>query len=92
MFNVEAMVPVRDSIALEIVNIPESVSDVMNLPKIPVSLLIPESFMPGLKMDSLKAVLDLKNFAGGTVKILPSVSGLPPYSTVVRIDSVILRL
>ena len=92
MFNVEAMVELRDSIVLEIVNIPESVSDVMNLPKIPVTLLIPESFIPGLKMDSVKAILDLKNFAGGTAKILPSVSGLPPYSTVVKIDSVILRL
>jgi hypothetical protein len=92
MFNVETMVQVQDSIALEIINIPPSVSDVMSTSKIPVTLSIPESFMQGLRMDSLRAILDLKNFAGGTAKILPSVAGLPPYSSVIRIDSVIVRL
>lgn len=92
MFNVETMVRVQDSIGLEIVNIPPSVSDVMNTSKIPVTLSIPESFMQGLEMDSVKAVLDLKNFTGGTAKIQPSVAGLPPYSSVIKIDSVIVRL
>jgi hypothetical protein len=92
MFNVEAMVRVQDSIGLKIINMPSSVSDVMNSSRIPVTLLIPESFMPALKMDSVRAVLDLKNFAGGTKKILPSVAGLPPYSSVLKIDSVIVRL
>jgi hypothetical protein len=92
MFNVERMVPVQDSIRLHIINIPSLVSDVMKKSKVPVSLLIPQSFMQGLVMDSLRAVLDLKNFAGGTKKMRPSVSGLPPYSAVIKIDSVIVRL
>jgi hypothetical protein len=92
MFNVEAMVRLQDSIALELVNIPSSVLDVMNSGKIPVTLLIPESFMAQLKNDSLKAVLDLSGFERGTMKILPRVSGLPPYSSVLRLDSVIVRL
>ena len=92
MFNVEAMVRVQDSIALKLVNIPPSVSDVMNSGKIAVVLSIPESFMQGLKIDSLKAVLDLSGFKGGTMKILPQVAGLPPYSSVIKVDSVIVRL
>jgi hypothetical protein len=92
MFNVEAMVRVQDSIELRLVNLPPSVSDVKNATKIPVTLVIPESFMKGLSIDSIKAVLNLRNFAGGTTKILPIVTGLPPYSSVIKIDSVIVRL
>ena len=92
MFNVEEMVRVQDSIALTIENIPATVSEVMNSRKLPVTLSIPESFMEKLRMDSVKAVLDLKNFTGGTAKMLPRVEGLPPYSEVIKIDSVIVRL
>jgi hypothetical protein len=92
MFNVEEMITVRDSIPLTIENIPPNVSEVMNSGKIPVTLSIPESFIPGLNLDSVKAVLDLKNFVRGRAKILPTVDGLPPYSDVIKIDSVIVRL
>lgn len=92
MFNVEEMVVVQDSIALAIRNVPASVSQVMNSGKIPVVLSVPESFVESLKPDSVKAVLDLTNFKGGTKKILPRIEGLPPYSTVLKIDSVTVRL
>jgi hypothetical protein len=92
MFNVEEMKTVHDSIDLRIVNIPPGVSGVMTAKKIPVTLSIPESYLPGLKMDSVEAVLDLKNFIKGTAKILPRVNGLPPYSAVTKIDSIIVRL
>lgn len=92
MFNVEEMVRVQDSIGLRIVNIPPSVSEVMNSGKLPVVLSIPESFMTGLQFDSIKAVLDLSNFKGGTARILPNVEGLPPFSKVVKIDSVTVKL
>lgn len=92
MFNVEKMVRVQDSVALTIENIPATVSEVMNSRKLPVTLSIPESFMQNLRMDSVRAVLDLKNFTGGTAKMLPRVEGLPPYSDVIKIDSVIVRL
>ena len=92
MFNVEEMIRVQDSISLKIDNLPSAVSEVMNSSKIPVTITIPKSFMDGFNVDSVKAVLDLKKFAGGTAKILPQVEGLPPYSSVLKIDSVIVRL
>lgn len=92
MFNVEEMITVQDSIKLALVNIPEAVSEVVNSGKIAVTLSVPERFAVGLRMDSLRAVLDLKNFVGGKEKILPRVEGLPPFSSVVRIDSVIVSL
>lgn len=92
MFNVEEMVRVEDSIALRIVNIPPSVSEVTNSGKLPVILSIPESFMTNLRLDSIRAVLDLANFKGGTARIFPRVEGLPPYGEVVKIDSVTVKL
>jgi len=92
MFNVEEMITVEDSVTVVVENIPPSVLEVMNSRKLPVVLTIPESYMEGLEMDSVKAVLDLKDFPGGTQKIFPRVEGLPPYSTVVKIDSVIVKL
>lgn len=91
-FNVEEMIIVEDSIGLALENIPPAVSDVMNSGKIRVRLSIPESFMDDLRIDSLKAVLDLKDFKGGREKILPRVDGMPPFSSVLNIDSVIVRL
>ncbi len=92
MFNVEEMIRVEDSVTITIQNIPSGVSDIMNSGKIPVTLSIPESFLDGLKMDSLKAVLDLRDFKGGRTKILPRIDGLPPYGSVLKIDSVIVNL
>ncbi|MEX2231929.1 MAG: hypothetical protein WD824_07210 [Cyclobacteriaceae bacterium] len=92
MFNVEEIITVQDSISLVIENMPSTVSEVMNSGKIPVTFSIPESFIESLKIDSVKAVLDLKNFSRGRTKILPRVDGLPPYSRVLKIDSVIVRL
>lgn len=92
MFNVEEMVTVKDSISLRVINIPPSVSQVLNSGKLPVTLSIPESFLEGFRLDSVKAVLDLQNFKGGTAKIFPRVEGLPPYSDVIKIDSVTVKL
>ena len=92
MFNVEEMISIQDSVRLALENIPPSVSEVVNFGKIAVSLSVPERFAEQLRMDSLTAVLDLRHFRGGKEKILPRVEGLPPFSKVVKIDSVIVSL
>jgi hypothetical protein len=92
MFNVEEMITVTDSIPLALENIPATVSEVMNSGRIPVTLSVPESFVDGLKADSLRAVLDLRGFKGGSTKIMPRIDGLPPFGTVLKIDSVIVKL
>jgi hypothetical protein len=92
MFNVEEMVTVTDSVSLEIVNIPDQVSDIKNTGMVPLTYSVPESLMPDLRRDSVKAVLDLKSFKGGKAKMLPFIKGLPPYSSVIKLDSIIVRL
>jgi len=92
MFNVEEMITVSDSLPLAIENVPPLVSEIMDPGKVPVVLLVPESFVESLDADTIKAVVDLKGFKGGTQKMLPRIIGLPPYSTIVEVDSVIVRL
>lgn len=92
MFDVDELVLVEDSVALTIENIPASVAEVMNSSRVPVVLSVPERYMPAWEADSARAVLDLRDFKGGTEKILPRLEGLPPYTKVIKIDSVIVRL
>lgn len=92
MFNVEEIVTVSDSIRLKLANIPPEVSEIMNLQRIPVLLSLPESYARPAVIDSLVAVLDLSTFKGGTEKRLPKIDNLPPYCTIVKIDSVIVSL
>ncbi len=91
-FNVEQLIAVTDSIRLVIENIPSTVLDVMTVGKVPAVLSVPASFRESSGFDSLRAVIDLSDFKGGDQKILPEVRGLPPYSAVVKIDSVTVSL
>jgi hypothetical protein len=90
-FDVDEMIIVRDSVRLKIVNIPPTVSDVSTT-KVPVVISVPEQFREAMKTDSLRAEVDLRNFRRGTRKVLPTIKGLPPYSIVVKVDSVIVSL
>lgn len=91
-FNVEEMVTLQDSIRLILQNVPSSVAEIVKAKKIPVTVTVPESAREQLRADSVGAVLDLKGFKGGTKKMLPRLKGLPPYSSIVKIDSVIVSL
>jgi len=91
-FDVEKLVEVRDSIKLALANIPSGTWPVIGIKKIPATIGIRESQLSQFKVDSVRAVLDLKDFKRGDRKLLPSVQGLPSFSRVVRIDSVRIRL
>lgn len=91
-FDVDEMMMVEDSVRLVLENIPPSVSEVMIAGKVPVVISVPRRFVQNLKSDSLRAVLDLGGFRGGTRKIVPELKGLPPYSKAVKVDSVVVNL
>ena len=41
--------------------------------------------------DSIRAVVDLEKFQKGQDKILPSLEGLPPYTKVIKLDSIFIK-
>jgi hypothetical protein len=88
MFNVQKMITVQDSIELVIENLPSTVWPVIGRKHIPVIFIIPQNMMDNFIIDSTKAVLDLKKIKRGNRSVLPQVKGLPPFSKIIRIDSV----
>jgi hypothetical protein len=90
-FKVEKLVSVQDSITLEIINYPKGANPYYGVKALPCTLAIPESFVEDYQSDSVRAIVDLRDFIKGTKKILPQVIGLPPYSRVQEIDSVFVK-
>lgn len=90
-FEVARMVNMQDSIPITAINVPPTVA-VVETKYIPVTVAVPENMARQFTLDSARAVLDLRNFRKGEAKILPRVEGLPPFSTVVKIDTVRIRL
>jgi hypothetical protein len=90
-FDVARMVEVKDSLLVTVENVPPTVS-IVEQRYIPVTVSIPENMAENFTLDSARAVLDLRNFRRGEAKLLPRVDGLPPFTQVVKIDSVRIRL
>lgn len=90
-FDVERYVEVEDSIPLVIANPPRQSWPVIGGKKLLCIIAIPESYQSSFSPDSLKAVVDLKNITRGERKLLPAITGLPPYSQVVKLDSVSIK-
>ena len=90
-FEVDRYIEIKDSIVLEIANPPKGSWPVIGGKKLSCTIVMPESFQSGYSPDSLKAVVDLKNFTRGEKKLAPTIVGLPPYSYVTRVDSVSIK-
>jgi hypothetical protein len=90
-FEVDRYLEIEDSIRLQIINPPKNSLPVIGGKKLACALAIPESFQDAFSPDSLKAVVDLKNVTKGENKILPTIVGLPPYSYVVKLDSISIK-
>jgi hypothetical protein len=88
MFNVEKMVTLNDSVKLVIENLPSNVWPVIGRKQIPIIVSMPQNMVDQFVFDSASAVLDLRKFRRGEKMILPRVSGLPPFSKVIHIDSI----
>jgi hypothetical protein len=57
----------------------------------PIVIAVPQSMLNFYDADSVKAVVDLSNFIRGNKKVLPAVKGLPPFTQIIRLDSVFIK-
>jgi hypothetical protein len=89
-FEVEELVEVSDSVALEVINAPKEVREVQ-LGKIPFKMTMPASAAEFFESDSLKAVIDLTDFKKGEAKVLPRLVGTPPNSQTIVLDSILIK-
>ena len=91
-FQVDKLVEVNDSVGLELINVPEHAGPYLEKKKMPIKIGVPQSMLNFYSADSVKAVVDLADFTRGTRKVLPSLKGLPPYTQIIKIDSLFIKL
>lgn len=90
-FNVDRLVELNDSVTLKVVNAPKQAWQVIERKQLACSIAIPEGEMDNFHIDSVTAVINLKNLTKGVKKIMPMLTGLPPYSRIVKLDSVVIK-
>lgn len=90
-FQVDSYTEIEQSVPLELVNPPKNSWPVIGGKSLPCVFAVPESFQNSFSRDSLKAVLDLSHITKGENKLLPVIIGLPPYSQIVKLDSVSIK-
>ncbi len=89
-FEVDNFLEVVDSVRLKVINPPKNSWPFIEGKEIVCTVSVPESF-EGFSVDSLRALVDLRNIKKGENKVLPTVVGLPPYGRVVKIDSISIK-
>lgn len=90
-FDVDNYVEITDSVLLKVINPPKNSWPVIGGKKLACTFSIPESRQQTFSSDSLTAIVDLRNITRGERKILPTIVGLPPYSYVLKLDSISIK-
>jgi hypothetical protein len=91
MFSVEKLETVRDSATLVIRNLPSDVWPMLGRKRIPFTATIPRNMIDQYQPDSVKAVLNLHRLSRGERTVYPVLTGLPPFTTITRVDSVRIK-
>ena len=90
-FQVDKLIEMDDSVRLELINTPKNVWPFIERKKITCRVAVPETMLNFYNIDSIKAVVDLKKFSKGEAKVLPSLEGLPPFTKVIKVDSISIK-
>ena len=90
-FDVDRLTPVSDSVRLVIINAPKHAWPFIERKELPCELAIPQGFMQAYHRDSVRAVIDLKHIKKGQNRILPELKGLPPFTKILKLDSVSIK-
>lgn len=90
-FSVDPMIEVRDSIKFYLEHVPPSARPAIGNGKVLSVFRVAKSHLEEFHADSIRAVIDLKNFSRGRKKVLPEFTGLPPYTEVSYVDSVLVK-
>lgn len=91
-FQVDKLIEVTDSVRIEVINAPNHTWPFIERKKLPCQLAIPQTMLNTYHADSVKAVVDLQSFQKGERKVLPSLQGLPPFTQIIKLDSVFIKL
>ena len=90
-FQVDRLVEKDDSVTLELINTPKNAWPFIERKKIICKVAVPETMLNFYNIDSIKAVVDLEKLSKGKAKVLPSLEGLPPFTKVIKVDSISIK-
>jgi hypothetical protein len=85
-FGVGKLKEIKDSLTVEVINIPRRMRPAINIRQIHYVLQLPEGL--SYAREEIKAKVDLKELKSRKTKLAPTVSGIPPFSQIIQIDSV----
>ena len=94
MFEVGEVTEVQQKIKLDLVNVPEFTHVMQDRDSVGCIVQVPKSRVDDFQQMSsgIRAQIDLRETRTGGRKVLPSVRGLPPYGSLVSVDSVRMKL
>ena len=89
-FDVEKLMELNDRVPLEILNAMPRARAGTNSTEVNCTFRLPVSMVKTLSLDSLKAVVDLKNVPSGSHKFIPQIIGLPEQAHLIKVDTVLV--
>ncbi len=87
-FAVESLQEVTRTCPIHLVNVPQRLRTALERDYVTVTFLVPASGAKLIDTDSISAEIDMLHVPQGRHQVAPRLVGLPPYSRVVRVDSV----
>lgn len=90
-FDVEKLMEINDRIQLKIVNMASQSRPNANATEVNCTFRLPVSLVNTLSLDSLKAVIDLKDLPNGSHKLIPEIIGLPDQARLIKVDTVLVN-
>jgi hypothetical protein len=90
-FDVDKLITRKDSILVELQNLPNNIHPQIEGAKVPCEFIIPERYLSRYHPDSVRAIVDFRFVKRGITKFLPEISGLPPETKIIRNDSIQLK-
>jgi hypothetical protein len=87
-FDVEKLMEINDRVQLKVINALPRLRNTLNITEVNCIFRLPLSLVNTLSIDSLEAVIDLKDVPSGSHKIVPEIVGLPDHARLVKVDTV----
>jgi hypothetical protein len=88
-FSVDKLVELKDSAKVALINMPARVRPAISIDQIHFTVLLPESSIhTSYTKESITAILDFKQTQAGKSRIAPIITGIPPFSKIIRVDTV----
>lgn len=91
-FSVDRIKEITGSATLRIINSPISFRPVNRVKEVRYTYTLPESLVQDSVSNTIRAELNLQGFTNGRYKLVPTLKGLPPFSRLIKVDTVDINL